>query len=207
MGKKSRRNKKNNGGPLRKRLDAVPPTAATAAANIFKAVTRLMQALKYDEIFKVESKYRHLDTFSDDPNHNLLILYAFASANYTNSAAEDEICMDRAIHYYERAKERIDANDYDHRQASVTLKAEIGTHLAALKGRDMEKAISSHRWSLENCVRHEDSAMSYVILLSSNFNRFEKFEYAIEVLKGAMAMDMIETVEEEVEVETYLIEA
>ena len=67
--------------------------------------------------------------------------------------------------------------------------------------RDMEKAISSHRWFLANGNRHQVKA-NYLINLSNNFNRFKKFEYAIEVLVG---MDVIGTSEEKVEAETNLI--
>jgi len=31
---------------------------------------------------KVESKYRHLDTFSDDPDKDAYVLYAFGFENY-----------------------------------------------------------------------------------------------------------------------------
>jgi len=73
---------------------------------------------------KVESKYRHLDTFSDHPGENLYVLYSFARANHAN-ANENEICLDRAIHYYERAKERIDADDYDRRQSPKSLMPDL----------------------------------------------------------------------------------
>mmetsp|Transcript_18258 Transcript_18258/g.27073 ORF Transcript_18258/g.27073 Transcript_18258/m.27073 type:complete len:148 (+) Transcript_18258:442-885(+) len=78
-----------------------------------------------------------------------------------------------------------DANANDRRQTQNALK--IGMRLASAysDGRDMEKAISTHRWSLANCNRLEVSA-NYCIRLSHNFNRFKKFEYTIEVLEGSM---------------------
>jgi len=199
MGKKSRRSKKNNEGPLRKGLAAVP--TAAAPDTIFKTVDRLIQAEKYDEILKVESKYRHLDTSSDNPLEDAYVLYAFGSAIF-DSGSKDET---RAINYYERAKERMeDANTGDLFQFSISLKSEIGQRLALLysDGRDMEKAISSHRWYFENCSRHEVKA-NYVIYLSRNFNRFKKFEYTIEVLEGSM--DLMTIVEEEGQAEINLI--
>jgi len=90
----------------------------------------------------------------------------------------------------------------------MAFKSAIEMYLASLysKGRDMEKAISSHRGFLENCFRHEVTA-KYVICLSGNFNQFKKFEYAIEVLEGSM--DMIKTVEEsdQAKIIFYLIDA
>jgi len=76
-------------------------------------------------------------------------------------------------------------------------------HLAALysNGRDMEKAISSNRWFLENCNRHEVKAI-YVILLSDDFDRFEKLEYTIEVLEGSM--DLMETFVEKDQVQIII---
>jgi len=56
---------------------------------------------------KVESKYRHLDAFSDNPVKDVGVLYyAFGRANYDGS--KDEIHLNRAIDYYERAKERME---------------------------------------------------------------------------------------------------
>ena len=72
------------------------------------------------------------------------------------------------------------------------------------EGRDMEKAISSHRWFLENGNRHRVAAIC-VITISHNFNRFKKFDYAIEVLEGCI--DMMETLEEKVQAETNLVRA
>ena len=199
MGKKSKRNKnKNNGGPPRKGLP-----------NIYDTICRWTDAKQYDEILKVESKLRHLDSFSDDPSKDAYVLYAFGSA-ICDRSAKDKICFDRAIDYFERAKERVEDSDslsVYQQEAKKSFKARIDVRLALLysdAGRDMEKAISSHRGFLENRNRDEVTAV-YVIHLSENFNRFEKFEYAIEVLEGFM--DMMETVREKVGVETNLINA
>ena len=109
MGKKSKRSNKKNGGQLRKGLAAVLPTAAAAPATTTTfetTICRLTVAHKYDEILKVESKYRHLDTFRDDPVEDVYILDAFGSAKYASwYRSKDDICCERAIHYYERAKE------------------------------------------------------------------------------------------------------
>jgi hypothetical protein len=154
----------------------------------------LLRAQRYDEILKVESKYCHLDIFNDDPVEDVRVLYAFGCAHDVNS--QDEICcMERAIDYFERAKERLDANAH-HLRKTPNLKTETGMNLVGLysEGRDMDKAISSHRWLLEKCNRHEVTA-NHVINISHNFNQFKRFEYTIEVLEGSM--DMMETVEDE----------
>ena len=201
MGKKSRRNKKNNGGPLRKGLAAVP--TAAAATNIFKTVHRLLDANNYDKILKIESKYRHIETFSFDPVEDTVVLFAFGRANY--ECLEDETRLGRAIRYYERAKECMVSNADDQYQAQISrMKTSIGMNLPWLysDGRDMEKAISSHRWFLENCNRDEAVMTVYLNRLSHNFNRFKKFEYTIELLEGSM--DMLETLEEEGKMEPFL---
>ena len=108
---------------------------------------------------------------------------------------------------FERAKERLgDADATDHRQRQILAMTEIELNLAISysERRDMEKAISSHRGFLENCYRHDEDTACYLICLSNNFNRFEKFEYTIEVLVGSM--DMMETFDEEYfKAETNLI--
>ena len=208
MGKKSRRNNRNNGGLLRKGLAAVP--TAAAPANIFMTVCRLMEAHNFEKILKIESKYRHLDTFSNDPVEDSYVFTSFGHVNHVHS--QGEACIQRVIDYYERAKERMeDASYYEQYHSRISMmKATIGYNLPQLysEGRDMEKAISSHRWLLENCNSncHEYPA-NYVIHLSGNFIRFEKFEYAIEVLEGSM--DMIERFEEEFQAASliYLVDA
>ena len=173
MGKKSKRKK-----------------TAAPALTIYETIYRLQDdADQYDLVLKVESKYRHLDSFSDDPYEDAYILFAFGSVS--------KICMERAIHYYERAKERMedDANAGNQRQNLKPVMSTIGYNLVLLysHGCDMEKAISSHRWFLVNGNRDQVSP-DYLINLSRNFNRFDRFEYTIEVLEGFM--DMMETVEE-----------
>ncbi len=81
---------------------------------------------------------------------------------------------------------------------------ELNLAISYSERRDMEKAISSHRGLLEDCNRHQVVA-TYVINLSNNFNRFDKFEYAIEVLEGCMYM--MKTVEEEAEAEILIVSA
>ena len=69
------------------------------------------------------------------------------------------------------------------------------------EGGDMEKSISSHRWHLEHCSCYDASVMWCVIRLSRNFNRFEKFEYTLEVLEGSM-----QTFLKTAQAEIYLID-
>jgi hypothetical protein len=107
MGKKSKRKNKNNGGPPRNDLAAaVVPTAAVAPApTIYDTISRLMEARNFDEVLKVESKYRHLDTFSNVPEDEINILYAFGCAHEIQY--EEQGCSNRAIHYFERIKDCI----------------------------------------------------------------------------------------------------
>ena len=210
MGKKSKRNKTNSGGSVRK--------ATRYISDVYRTVSGLMDGkhTNWEKILKVESEYCHLDTFSDDPVDDLFVLHAFGIAfatmfgRTTDASLQGEICMERAIHYCERAKARMeDANANDRPQIQKDSKSEIGMYLALLysaegAGRDMEKAISSHRWFLEDCNRHQVKAQ-YVLSLSNNFNRFDKFEYIIEVLEGSI--DTMETLEDKVQAETILIRA
>jgi hypothetical protein len=160
-----------------------------------------VEARKFDEILKVEAKYRHFDTFSNDPTEDAFVLYAMGCANDACSPNET-CCLERASYYYEKAKERIedaDANDQRQKQKAF-LKSEIGIYFALLysKGRDMKKAISFHRWFL--CKSQQPSRC-----LSDNFNRFDEFEYTIEVMEGSI--DMMKTFAEQVEAEDKLITA
>ena len=84
--------------------------------------------------------------------------------------------------------EDVNANDKPDWQKEI--KSNIGMNLAGLylEGGDMEKTISSHRWWLEHCSSRDVLVMRYVIRLSRNFNRYEKFEYTLEVLEGSMDM-------------------
>jgi len=55
---------------------------------------------------------------SDDPSEHLFVLLAFGGANYEYNyeCSEDEICMERAIYYFERAKDRIEDANAGHRR-------------------------------------------------------------------------------------------
>jgi len=211
MGKKSKRsNKKNNGGPLRTGLAAAVPTATAApATTICETICLLFGARELDEILKLELKYRHLETFSTDPAEDVHVLHAIGHANY--ASPKDETRMNRAVHYFERAKERIDANAHDlYLRDSLRYRTDIGMCLADLysNGRDMEKAISSYRWSFANGNRPHEVKDHHIITISRNFNRFKKCEYTIEVLEGSM--DLIRRTFDEwaqSQVETYLIQA
>ena len=199
MGKKSKRNSsKNNTEALGKGQSKV------AAPGIYDEVCRLLRARKYDEILKVESKYRHLDTFSNNSAKEVVVLTTFGMMNKKSS--QKEMCLDLAIDYYERAFKVLTSIQDEAFQAQNTFKIEVGMSLAHLfsEGRDMEKSISSHRWLIANCNRDQVTA-NYMIQLSHNFSRFEKYEYMIEVLEGSM--HMMKTFDEDFQAEMYLIEA
>jgi len=199
MGKKSKRkSNKNNKEALGK------GQSKAAAPGIYDEVCRLLRARKYDEILKVESKYRHLDTFSNNSAKEVVVLTTFGMMNKKSS--QKEMCLDLAIDYYERSFKVLTSIQDEAFQAQNTYKIEVGVSLAHLfsEGRDMEKAISSHRWLLANC-NHDQVTANYMIQLSHNFIRFEKYEYMIEVLEGSM--DMMKTFDEEFQAEMYLIEA
>jgi hypothetical protein len=208
MGKKSRHKKTNNGGPPRKGLAAADVPTAVAAApepTIYETISRLFHTDKYDEILKVESKYRHLETFSDDPDEDMLVLHAFGYAH--RESFEEQACSNRAIDYFERAKERIDAANANDQVRFMPIKTIIGMALTLLysDGRDMEKAISSHRWFLANCNDCDEVIANHLINIGRNFNRFERFEYTIEVLEGFA--DTMKTSEEEIQAEVCLVDA
>jgi len=137
---------------------------------------RLTDANKVDEILKVESKYSHLNTFSDDPDKDAYVLYAFGSAIFDSGSKDDEIRLDHVIDYFERAKERVEDSNAcdrrDRREAQKSFKVGIETYLVGLysDGRDMEKAIYSHRWLLENCSRHEVKAIYVIISAAISFD-------------------------------------
>ena len=125
----------------------------------------------------------------------MLVLHAFGCAH--RESFGEQACSNRAIDYLERAKVRIDAANANDQVRSTKLKTVIGMDLASLysDGRDMEKAISSHRWFLANCNECNQVIANHLINLGHNFNRFERFEYTIEVLEGFM--DTMKTSEEE----------
>ena len=115
---------------MREGLAAVPTTAAPAL-TIYETVCRLFfdADKSYDKILKLDSEYRHLDTFSEDPAEDSYILYAFGRA--TDARSQDKICMEHAINYVERAEERIeDPNAGDRREARKALKLGIEMQLA-----------------------------------------------------------------------------
>ena len=87
MGKKNRRKKKNEKEPLRAEIIIAPST-------LYDIVNSLLRDENFDLIMKVESKHRHLQSFSDDPAKNVLVLTAFGLAN--NTSSQEEVCFDRA---------------------------------------------------------------------------------------------------------------
>ena len=124
MGKKSKRNSnKNSKEPFRKGQNKA------AAPAIYDEVFRLLRANKYKEILKVESKYRHLDTFSDDPYEHVNVFTVFGLINKESS--QEEACSDRAIGYNERAA-RTGINSFQDDSLPRTrkiIKLEIGMKL------------------------------------------------------------------------------
>jgi len=98
-------------------------------------ICQLLNAKKYDVILEIESKYRHLDTFSDDPVEDVHMLYAFGCA--IHQEAKDEACLDRVIHYYKKSKERIDANANCRSKTSKLMKTDMGMHLAGMYSADV----------------------------------------------------------------------
>ena len=120
MSKKSKRNSnKKSKEPLRKGQNKA------AAPAIYDKVSRLFRANKYNEILKVESKYRHLDTFSDDPAENVHVLTMFGMI-LNKESSQEEACLDRAIGYYERAVKGINSIQDDSLPARMIIKLEIG---------------------------------------------------------------------------------
>ena len=78
-----------------------------------------MDASNFEKILIVESKYRHLDTFTDDAVEDVYALYVFGRTNYdcSDCSEKDETrCLECAILYFERAKERMEDADAHGRQ-------------------------------------------------------------------------------------------
>jgi len=68
-----------------------------AVPAIFNTVLQLAIAQKYDEILKLESKYRHLENFSNNPAEDTFVLSTFGMIRNKERLQEEAIC------YYERA--------------------------------------------------------------------------------------------------------
>lgn len=209
MGKKKiGRNCKNKMGPSRKeRTTARAPTSPST--TLYDTVSSLFRAGKYDQVLEFESKYADLQQQQasfvvhdhDDPPvlDDVHMMFAFGASNMKRGTGY----LDRAIDYWERGRELIDNitncwNELDQvSQAQIsTTRANIGMNLPLVYSEGpatmMEKAISSHRWYIADLNRDKLQA-EYLYGLSRNFHRFRKYEYAIEVLEGAM--DFMETLE------------
>ena len=61
-------------------------------SDIFDTVYRLVASRNIVKVLEVESKYRHLDTFSDNPVEDAFVLTVFGTTNDVCN-----ICFDRAI--------------------------------------------------------------------------------------------------------------
>ena len=108
----------------------VPATTTTIFETIIRLIDGYTNTLKYDEALKVDSKYSPLDSFSNDPIEDVFVLFAFGRAHFKSPSQEERTCyFERAIPYFERAKERIDAdavsNDNERRQGQKLLKSKI----------------------------------------------------------------------------------
>ena len=174
MGKKSRRNN----------------SAKKEKEPLYKMVSGLYLADNFDAIRKLEPKYRNLETFSNDPLKEFHILHAFglAYAAAAEDKEDDGSFCDRTIHYYERVKQLISTNGDEKFQTAVLLeKMEIIQCLVGCYAHscEMEKAISTHRWLLTSSKYFKLQA-SYLDRLGSTLVRFEKYEYAIEILEGCV---------------------
>ena len=82
-------------------------------SDIFDTVYRLVASRNIVKVLEVESKYRHLDTFSDNPVEDAFVLTVFGTTNDVCN-----ICFDRAIAYYERAKVRMEDVNVNDQSAS-----------------------------------------------------------------------------------------
>jgi hypothetical protein len=177
MGKKSRRKKNNNGGP--------------------------MVADKFEEILKFELKYRHLGTFSDDPYSMKMRVFSIPLAVQIMRLQKMKLASTARFIISKEPKCAVRTQMPSDQVRSKNLKTAIGMRLAGIysNGRGMEKAISSYRWSFANGNRPDEG----IITISRNFNRFKKCEYTIEVLEGSM--DSIRTLREKAKAKTCLIQA
>ena len=199
MGKKSRRNNKNdnnNKGPLRNEqelqtAEATPSAPALLTRDtstiLFHQVARFTDDQNSDEIRKLESKYRHIDTYSNEPFEAIHILVSFGIAYQEGDKSEENgNYRDLAIHYFERALEAMHLIKDDRFQVEIrSSKLNLMTNCLALtyaNGRDTEKTISTHRWALANCNRDELDP-EYLIQLFTKFMKYKEYNYAIEVLE------------------------
>ena len=72
--------------------------------QLYEMLCRLVEDRNFEMVLEVESEYRHPNTFSNDPLEDVLVLTVFGSANHAGwISAQDEICGERAINYFERA--------------------------------------------------------------------------------------------------------
>ena len=183
MGKKNRRNNKKEKEPIVRKA----PGGLVRTRTLYEMVSVLSFRYNSDEIRKLESKYGHLETYSNDPKEEFHILHAFGAAHATAAEGEEDdgsFC-DRAIHYYERVKQLISTNTDKNFQTAILLnKIEIIQCLAMFYtySHDMEKTISTHRWLLASSKYFKMQA-SYLDRIGFTFVQFKKYEYAIEVLE------------------------
>ena len=97
MGKKNRHSNKNRTHERLFVQNARQPTAAVRARLFHLFNTEK----KYGELLKIEQKFRHCDTFSDDPVEDVSIRNVFGNVHMMEV---EGACSDRAIQYFERAR-------------------------------------------------------------------------------------------------------
>lgn len=177
-----------------------------APAALYDMVNRLFHANRDVDILNIESQYGRLDTFCDEPSHDVLIHYIFGTASMELKRSAWGDCT---VYHYQRAMDIINSNNDRkfHTQISY-LKVSFGQRLAVLysdKG-DMEKSISSYRWFLE-IFNRDEMEVTDALQLCENFSEFKRYDYAIGVLEGYI--DMLESIkeEEQVAIVSGLIEA
>jgi len=165
MGKKSRRNNKKEKEALIREAPGQTQAPGTPRTTLYKIVSGLFDADKFDEIRRLESKYGHLETFGNDPKEEFYIQYAFGAAHATAVGSSEErdqhwdFHSDRSIQYFERIAETMENSNIEEEfQGMVSWKPTLMKNLATLyagRGREMEKAISAHRWFFANSNRDD----------------------------------------------------
>ena len=188
MGKKNRRSNKNSSCTKRELPARKGKAVAMPASTLRDTVTKLFLSKNLDELSKLESQYQHLDSFSDDPYADAWIVHAFGTTVFNkHMQRNDSNDLDRSILYLERSKEIVKTLSADNQDSFLQCLCygEMSLSLCySFDGRDMEKAISSYRWILENCTRDYMQAEYHGLPnLMRNFNKFKRYDYAVEVSK------------------------
>ena len=171
--------------------------ASKAPAALYDTVNRFFHVNRDVEILKIESQYGHLETFCDEPAHDVVIHYAFGTASIDLKRCAWGDCT---AYHYQRAMDIMKTNNDGKFHTRISyLKVSVGQRLAVLysdKG-DMAKSISSYRWFLEN-FKQAEMEVPNVLQLCENFSDFKRYDYAIGILEGYI--DMLKSFKEEEQV-------